>query len=71
MSRHVNTAIPSANIDYEQAILYLKRKELQLDTGQIGWQQVQYEGKVLGWVNILQKRINNYYPKDLRILKDR
>ena len=71
MSMHVNTAIPSASIDYEQAILYLKRKELQLDTGQIGWQQVQYEGKVLGWVNILQKRINNYYPKDLRILKDR
>jgi NOL1/NOP2/fmu family ribosome biogenesis protein len=31
---------------------------------------VKYQGHPLGWINVLQNRINNYYPKELRILKD-
>ena len=71
MSRRVNPSVPFIPVDYEQSILYLKRKEMSLVPGEKGWQTVQYEGQVLGWVNVLQNRINNYYPKDLRILKDR
>ena len=71
MSGRTNAAIACAQLDYDLAILYLKRKEMQLTTLEKGWQLVQYEGQVLGWVNVLQNRINNYYPKDLRILKDR
>jgi NOL1/NOP2/fmu family ribosome biogenesis protein len=34
-----------------------------------GWQLVSYKGFKLGWVNALSNRINNYYPKEMRILK--
>jgi 16S rRNA C967 or C1407 C5-methylase (RsmB/RsmF family)/NOL1/NOP2/fmu family ribosome biogenesis protein len=54
----------------EQAIQYLQRKDLQLETTNKGWQIVTYEEHPLGWINALPNRINNYYPKELRILKD-
>jgi NOL1/NOP2/fmu family ribosome biogenesis protein len=34
-----------------------------------GWQAVSYKGFPLGWINGLGNRVNNYYPKELRILK--
>jgi len=57
-------------LDHEQAIQYLKKKELRLQTDKKGWTLVTYQGHQLGWINILPNRINNYYPKELRILKD-
>jgi NOL1/NOP2/fmu family ribosome biogenesis protein len=35
-----------------------------------GWGLVSYKNFSLGWINVLPNRINNYYPKELRILKD-
>jgi NOL1/NOP2/fmu family ribosome biogenesis protein len=35
----------------------------------LGWQTVSYQNRRLGWINALSNRINNYYPKELRILK--
>ena len=58
-------------LDYSQAIQYLQRKELIIEAENKGWQLVTYKGYHLGWVNVLPNRINNYYPKELRILKDR
>lgn len=57
-------------VNYEQAIQYLKKKELNITTAQKGWVLITYQLHPLGWVNILPNRINNYYPKELRILKD-
>ena len=57
-------------LDHEQAIQYLKKKELRLETDKKGWTLVTHQGHQLGWINILPNRINNYYPKELRILKD-
>ncbi len=34
-----------------------------------GWTLVEYEGMKIGWIKVLQNRINNYYPKEMRILK--
>lgn len=62
--------VPRIELDYEQSILYLKKKELELSSVKKGWNIVSYEGHPLGWVNVLSNRINNYYPKELRILKD-
>jgi NOL1/NOP2/fmu family ribosome biogenesis protein len=62
--------IPRFELDYEQAISYLKRKDLTSQPEQKGWQLVTYEGHSLGWINALPNRVNNYYPKELRILKD-
>jgi NOL1/NOP2/fmu family ribosome biogenesis protein len=70
MSGIVSENVSRVAMDVEQAILYLKRKEFKIETGQIGWSLVTYKGHPLGWVNILPNRVNNYYPKELRILKD-
>lgn len=62
--------IPAIELDYEQAIQYLKKKELNMSAGKKGWCLVKYKGYPLGWINVLASRINNYYPKELRILKE-
>ncbi|ANH81115.1 Fmu (Sun) domain protein [Niabella ginsenosidivorans] len=55
----------------EDAIRYLQRKELA-DTVPVsrGWQLAAFRGFPIGWMNVLANRINNYYPKELRILKE-
>jgi NOL1/NOP2/fmu family ribosome biogenesis protein len=70
MSRLVHDAIERVALNREQAIQYLQRKEISIDINKKGWQLVSYEGQILGWINVLPNRINNYYPKELRILKD-
>lgn len=54
----------------EEAIRYLQRKEIRLAGESPGWALACYTGKTLGWLNILPGRVNNYYPKELRILRD-
>jgi NOL1/NOP2/fmu family ribosome biogenesis protein len=70
MSRIVNDSIERVDVTYEQAIEYLQRKDLKIETSSTGWKLVSYQGHALGWINVLPNRINNYYPKELRILKD-
>lgn len=70
MSNLVNDSIGRVALDQEQAIQYLKRKDIAVPVKQTGWQLVAYEEHSLGWINALPNRINNYYPKELRILKD-
>lgn len=62
--------VQTVELDYDHAIQYLKKKELKIETGKKGWSLVSYQNHPLGWINILPNRINNYYPKELRILKD-
>jgi len=52
------------------AIKFLQRKNIQLNTPGRGWSLAEYDGHPIGWLNILPNRVNNYYPKELRILKD-
>ena len=70
MSRLVDKSVEKLSVNYEQAIQYLQRKDMQVEAKEKGWQLVTYEGQSLGWVNVLPNRINNYYPKELRILKE-
>jgi 16S rRNA C967 or C1407 C5-methylase (RsmB/RsmF family)/NOL1/NOP2/fmu family ribosome biogenesis protein len=70
MSGIVLESIEKKPLNIEQAVHYLQRKDLQIETINKGWQLVTYEGFSLGWINVLPNRINNYYPKELRILKD-
>lgn len=70
MSDLVSPTIEKIELNYEQAIRYLQKKELkEVDAGK-GWKLVTYKNYPLGWINALPNRINNYYPKELRILKD-
>jgi 16S rRNA C967 or C1407 C5-methylase (RsmB/RsmF family)/NOL1/NOP2/fmu family ribosome biogenesis protein len=70
MSMLVPGLVGRIELNYEQAIQYLQRKDIGLDAKEKGWHLVNYEGHSLGWINVLPNRINNYYPKELRILKD-
>ena len=70
LSNIISDKTPRLELDYGQAIQYLKKKELSLQTDNKGWNLVTYQGHPLGWINKLSNRINNYYPKELRILKD-
>lgn len=70
LSQLIYTSIPRQELDYEQAIRYLKRKDLSINIERKGWQVVTHKMQLMGWINVLSNRINNYYPKELRILKD-
>jgi NOL1/NOP2/fmu family ribosome biogenesis protein len=70
MSNWVADSINRTELDHKQSIQYLQRKDMDLSPQNKGWQLVTYRGYSLGWINALPNRINNYYPKELRILKD-
>lgn len=71
LSCHLAPEIPRVALNKEQAISYLQRKELNIDSSIKGWQLATYNNLPLGWMNVLPHRVNNYYPKELRILKDK
>lgn len=70
MSDLVNEEISRVELNYGEAIEYLKKRDLRVQTKHNGWQLVNYRDHSLGWINVLPGRINNYYPKELRILKE-
>ena len=70
MSGLVQHSVPRMELSQEQAIRYLQRKDMEVAVAGRGWQLVTFREHPLGWVNVLPSRINNYYPKELRILKE-
>ncbi|MEO8173936.1 MAG: RNA methyltransferase [Sediminibacterium sp.] len=63
-------AFTSIALTKEQALQYLRRKELLLTDATKGWHLVSFGGLPLGWVKVLPNRVNNYYPAEWRILKE-
>ncbi|MDB5153480.1 MAG: rRNA or C5-methylase, RsmB/RsmF family [Mucilaginibacter sp.] len=56
-------------LNKQQAIQYLQRENIiDLNTPDKGWSLMTFEGQALGWAKLLPNRINNYYPKEIRIL---
>jgi 16S rRNA C967 or C1407 C5-methylase (RsmB/RsmF family)/NOL1/NOP2/fmu family ribosome biogenesis protein len=70
MSTLVASTVPQVGMTREQALKYLRKEDPDMDVTIKGWALMQYEGMSLGWAKILPNRINNYYPKELRILKE-
>ena len=69
MSTLVSKKIARTELDYDTAIKYLQRGDLSVNTEEKGWGLVTFKNHPLGWINALPNRINNYYPKEFRILK--
>jgi 16S rRNA C967 or C1407 C5-methylase (RsmB/RsmF family)/NOL1/NOP2/fmu family ribosome biogenesis protein len=61
--------LPAIALNRQEALSYLRKDELLLTQDRRGWTLVQFGGLNLGWIKILQGRINNYYPKEWRILR--
>jgi 16S rRNA C967 or C1407 C5-methylase (RsmB/RsmF family)/NOL1/NOP2/fmu family ribosome biogenesis protein len=58
---------PVININLNQAIFYLRRDNLVLENVVKGWNIVCYNDVILGFINNIGSRINNYYPVEWRI----
>lgn len=68
MSCIINDGVLCIEADETIALQYLRRQDISIDTPLKGWALLKYEQLPLGWVKILPNRINNYYPKEWRIL---
>jgi 16S rRNA C967 or C1407 C5-methylase (RsmB/RsmF family)/NOL1/NOP2/fmu family ribosome biogenesis protein len=69
LSNIINPQINAVALTKEQAIQYLRKQDLVVETNLKGWAVVKYKYQNLGWIKILQNRVNNYYPSPWRILK--
>ena len=68
LSTVIDGAIPSVEVDLETALEYLRKQEIKNEPALRGWALITYLQMPLGWIKILPNRINNYYPKEWRIL---
>ncbi|MDR2271216.1 MAG: RNA methyltransferase [Sphingobacterium sp.] len=71
LSNHLDSSFPSVELSLEDAQNYLRKEQVAVDViaGNIqGWAIASFQGKSLGWMKVLANRINNYYPKELRII---
>lgn len=61
-------AFPKAEVTYEQAIAYLRKESLVLDTGvPRGYVLLTYQNIPLGFMKNIGNRANNLYPQEWRI----
>ena len=56
------------DVDLQTALQYLRRQEITVEGLGKGWTLITYQHLALGWIKVLPNRVNNYYPKDWRIL---
>ncbi len=57
----------SVELELKEALLFLKKEEIRVNSPKKGWLLVQYQGIPLGFVKNLGNRANNYFPKEWRI----
>ncbi|MBS1747955.1 MAG: RNA methyltransferase [Bacteroidetes bacterium] len=65
----VSNDIFRIELDEHQALQYLRKKEMFINTDKKGWALCTFLGFPLGWIKILHNRVNNYYLTDWRIRK--
>lgn len=70
MSTALSQSVQRLDVKREDAIKYLRKDNLILDTPLRGWTVLTYQQLPIGWVKLLPNRLNNYLPSHLRILKD-
>jgi 16S rRNA C967 or C1407 C5-methylase (RsmB/RsmF family)/NOL1/NOP2/fmu family ribosome biogenesis protein len=68
LSTYLNKAeFHSIELDRTQALQYLRKDNLVVETPVKGLALVHFGGNPIGWVNVLDRRINNMYPSAWRI----
>ena len=68
LSNIINPLISAIEVDKATALQYLRKHEISVSSNSKGWILITYLQIRLGWVKVLPNRINNYYPKDWRII---
>lgn len=69
LSHLLPAEIKLINLQKEDALKYLRRHDLAIQTETKGWTIIEYGDIYLGWVKVLPNRVNNYYPTNWRIIK--
>ncbi len=70
LSNIVAKSLPGVSLNKREALQYLRREDFRPETPVKGWALMAYEGHAVGWAKLLPNRVNNYYPKNLRVLKE-
>ena len=70
LSTVFSDAIIKIELTEEQALQYLRKKDVSIITDRKGWALSTYKDFPLGWIKILHNRVNNYYPIEWRIRKE-
>jgi 16S rRNA C967 or C1407 C5-methylase (RsmB/RsmF family)/NOL1/NOP2/fmu family ribosome biogenesis protein len=60
--------VVKVELTLEQSLDYLRKNEINIDSPHKGWALAVHNNFPLGWMKLLGNRINNYYPKEWRIL---
>jgi hypothetical protein len=60
----------TSDLNYEQALLYLRRERFSPPVVPEGWFLASFRGVNMGFCNNIGNRINNYYPLKQRIRMD-
>jgi NOL1/NOP2/fmu family ribosome biogenesis protein len=68
LSTVISKKLPHLDLNRDQALHFLKKESPTLDEIlKQGWYLARYEGLNLGWMKVLNNRINNYLPKEFKI----
>jgi NOL1/NOP2/fmu family ribosome biogenesis protein len=68
MSSVINAEMASVDLELNKALQYLRLESVEKDFDGLGWMLMKYGGLPLGFIKALPNRINNYYPREWRIL---
>jgi 16S rRNA C967 or C1407 C5-methylase (RsmB/RsmF family)/NOL1/NOP2/fmu family ribosome biogenesis protein len=68
LNEALNKTTETIAVDETTAMQYLRKQTINIDSG-LGYKVLEYEGVKLGWVNVIQNRINNMYPTHWRLMK--
>lgn len=67
LSNHIHPDTPFMDVDEFLAMSFLRLEPFKAELPP-GWHLIRHEGLGLGWVKSIGHRVNNYYPKNWRIL---
>ena len=70
-SVHIKQDLSAQDVTLDVALQFLRKESLDKEhftAVKSGWCLVRYKETNLGWIKILANRINNYYPKEVRIM---
>ena len=68
MSTIMSDQIPAVELTLDEALQMLRHQPFDIQTPMNGWVLMTYGKLPLGFVKAMPNRINNYYPRDWRIL---
>ena len=68
LSTILHPSIPRQEVDKITALNYLRKEEIKTAILLKGWVLLTYQELPIGWIKVISNRINNYYPKEWRIL---